>query len=313
VLRFVSNQCSAGISSLRGLRCRAVGRNATEASASEFDAWPASAAGTNVEFEVPRAFEPCRHLQSAESTYCGSTRRFIRYVPSSSGRKLVCENEHSVQHNGKSFIPAYEFDDGGAFEGTLPEELLPNNARIRQTRWKISNKAEARLSGYSRCALCETQPFDMYANTKTLEAWQWIAQHDKPLLSEIHTELSAAPGIDLREWFGAASVALRQKIIERLSMSTLVIDHGVPRQIANDRWPFLSAAERVFLQEDLLFKLCRRCNGERASDLLPLERLTGMYVDTLYHGSLAAAKADTRRWIHFETVAKLIYRQKLLA
>lgn len=260
------------------------------------------------EFPINRLFEPCQDWTSTDG-YCLNTSRSILYVRSNGGKQLICGNGHAMLHNGKPFIPAYEFADGGAFAGVLPPEQMPKGSTIKGSRWKPSRQSIARLSEFTSCARCGAAEFNSYENKDTTKLWTWLNEFAPDLVSAVHLELRAKPGAELKDWFQHISVALRTRIVKRADDSILNIDHGVPRKVGDRLWPLLSTDERLFLQETLLFMMCRMCNGSKSSKLLPNDELTRIYAETLY-GSIAAAKQDSIRWELFQAVLEKAYQQR---
>ncbi|MEA2664519.1 MAG: hypothetical protein QOI11_1463, partial [Candidatus Eremiobacteraeota bacterium] len=114
---------------------------------------------------------------------------------------------------------------------------------------------------------------------------------------------------ELSAWFSIISIDLRKKVIDRFTMSTLAIDHGIPRKIGNLAWSELSLAERSFVQ-NLLFKLCRKCNGSKSAKLIPLDALMKMYANTYYGGEVTVAMNDGPRWQLFLGLTRKVYARQ---
>lgn len=261
-----------------------------------------------------RVFEPCEKTDWGQQDRCGSTVRLIRFVPTNSGKKLVCANDHNHAFEGNAFIPAEEFGPGGSFEGVLPAELQPSERELRELivkRWKISRESKNRLDSQTECASCLTPPFPVYRVDSHAELWDWIAEHDRDLLAKIHARLRESPGTELADWYASIPTDLRSEVMDRINMSLFHVDHGVPRKIANLRWALLSRSSRRFLQRNLLFALCRKCNGSKSSRLIERDRLVEMYVQTYYDGSRAAAIHDLARWKILNETLDRIYEARI--
>lgn len=265
-------------------------------------------------FEWPvkgRIFPQCETIVDwATHVRCLSTKRFIRFVQANNGKKLVCENGHNHLFEGKLFIPADEFGRHGAFPNVLPRELQPTDGEITASRWKIPKESKRRLDGEEYCAKCSAPPFPLYQTDDQTVLWEWITEYDSELLEKIHVDLRAKQGTDMRNWFGSISQALRTRIIRRINMSPLHIDHGISRKIADAHWHLLSRASRRFLQRNFLFPLCKKCNGSKSSKLWDRSDLTRMYIVTYYDDSVAAAKRDSARWALLEETLDVIYTQE---
>lgn len=145
---------------------------------------------------------------------------------------------------------------------------------------------------------CE-EILDWAMGTKCLSAKRFIRFVQK----------QSKPGTNMRNWFGAISQTLRTKIIRRINMSPLHVDHGISRKLADAHWHLLSRASRRFLQKNFVFTLCKKCNGSKSSKLWEREALTNMYVDTYHDGSIAAAKHDAR-WLLLEETLDVFYQRK---
>lgn len=264
------------------------------------------------EFEVPGIYEPCRKWCFDDGGYCLNTQRAIEFMDGNSGKKLVCGRGHAIEHNGKTFIPGWEFDEGGQFDGILPDDLLPTQTRIKQSRWKISRGAPIHRRKLTKCVRCKAPPYELYGGADPARAWAWLAKHAPEIIEAIHTQLRVQPGADLAQWFGEINDDLRKKVIKRLTLSALAIDHGVPRKVGDRLWLLLSVRERTFLQISLLLRLCRRCNAEKSSTLLPRDELEGLFVATYYDGSIAAARVDAARWTLLSEVLAKVYHEEQL-
>jgi hypothetical protein len=262
------------------------------------------------EFEVPGIFEPCQDWNSIDG-YCFNTSRAILHTRSNNSKQLICGNGHTLLHEGKVNIPAFQFADGGAFANVLPAELTPRASTVKKSRWAVPRAALARLDEFTSCARCRAEEFQAYGNKDTQLLWAWLSEWAPELVAAVHAELRSKPGAKLQDWFLHASVSLRTRIVTRVEMSLLQIDHGIPKKTGDELWPFLTSDERNFLQQLLLFKLCRRCNGAKSAKLLPRDELVRMYSETLY-GSFAAAQADPIRWLILQRVLDKAYEQRAL-
>lgn len=262
------------------------------------------------EFPLPGTFPPCQEWDSLNG-YCLSTTRSILYTRSNNSKRLICGNSHFYPHNGKSNIPGFEFAEGGAFEGILPFELMPLESTIKGSKWKVPRQVRARLSEFDSCARCNVPEFNNFHNKDTSKLWAWISEFAPDLAEAAHAEVRLAQGAELKHWFAIISVLLRTRIIKRTEMSILHIDHGIPKKIGDELWPLLDPEERRFLQNTLLFKMCRKCNGFKSAKLLPREELTQMYGAVVY-GSVAAARQDATRWRLFESVLAKVYERRAL-
>jgi hypothetical protein len=262
------------------------------------------------EFQVPGTFEPCPRWIYEEAAYCLNQERFIEIVQNNSGKKLVCGRGHNASADPKKlFIPAWEFAEGGTYHGVLPLELLPEQSRIIETRWKVPRDAPIHAITSARCIRCETPPYVLFGDYDTAELWAWLERYAPDLISAAHEQLKATRGADLSNWFSTIDTSLRTKIMQRLMKSALAIDHGVPKKVGNRVWMLLSAAERRFLQVSLLLRLCRRCNGEKSARLLPRDELERLFAET-YYESVAAARADTPRWTLLSAVLDRTYSEE---
>jgi hypothetical protein len=264
-----------------------------------------------IEFEVPGPHPPCRQTMwtSAGFENCFSTERAIRHVPKNMGKMLVCGSGHN-QRAGKAFIPGWEFDEGEQFYDIVPPEYLPTATSKRASRWKIPAEAPINEQDVDICVSCEKPPYDIFGGPDIGNSWSWLEQHEPLLIAEVHSQIAGHPGVDLREWPGLINDDLRRRIRERLDMSLLQIDHGVPRKIGDELWSLLTGAERRFLQISLLLKLCRRCNGVKSKKLLPREEIEAYYVATYYDGFRAAAVAESARWAILDRTLTKIYANK---
>jgi hypothetical protein len=224
---------------------------------------------------------------------------------SNSSKKLMCGNEHNIPHKGNAFISPSEFGPGGDFYNMIDPEFLPPEAKIIAGKWKISKARQGVLSQFAQCAHCGAAPY-VGGGDKT-KAWAWIHDNDESLFIEIQGALQLKSGINLSEWYTALPLALRTKVQRRLDKSTLCFDHGIPRKIGNEVWLRLSADERIILQTDLVFKLCRHCNLGKSARLETQEAILNMYVDINFGGSIAAAVADRRRWQALQGVFRVVY------
>lgn len=262
------------------------------------------------EFEVPGIFDPCREFIWDEKCYCLSMERFIEFVPTNNGKKLVCGRGHNISYERKTFIPAHEFDEGGAFEGILPAELLPTATRINETRWKIPSNAPIYEIEHDKCVACGIPPYDIYSQKDPAEAWAWLQEFSPEIVAEIHAQVAARPGARLSEWYKTIDVDLRQRVMHLIMMSRLHIDHGVPRKIGNELWNLLTVAERRFLQQNLLLRLCRKCNGYKSKKLLPRLEVEELYIATYYDGSRPDAVADRVRWNLLQQTLAKVYENR---
>jgi hypothetical protein len=262
------------------------------------------------EFEVPGRFEPCQDWNSIDG-YCLSTVRAILHTRSNNSKQLICGNGHTRLHEGKINIPAFQFDEGGAFADVLPPELTPRASTIKKSRWSVPRAALARLDEFTSCARCGAEEFQAYGNKDSQLLWAWISEWEPELVAAVHTELRSKPGAKLQDWFLHTSVSLRTRIVARVEMSILHIDHGIPKKIGDALWPILTSDERHFVQQLLLFKMCRRCNGAKSAKLLPRDDLIRMYAETLY-GSLAAARHDSIRWQLLQDILDKAHEQRAL-
>ena len=271
-----------------------------------------SSIATRSEFEFPleKAYPPCQVWIYPEGRYCLSTERSIIHLSSNSGKKIVCGNDHNHEHKGGAFIPAWEFGPGGEFEGVVPVEFLPPEAKITATRWKVSKARESVLRNFRECAHCGAPPYQ--GGSDKVRAWQWIQENDPEFLAEIQTELQKVQGFEFQRWFEALSQPMRAKVVKRLDMSTLTNDHSISRKIANGLWLDLSIDKRQLLQDGLVFKLCRHCNLGKAAKLISREAIVAMYT-TINYGSVAAARADERRWQLLEGLLTKVYGAKRIA
>jgi hypothetical protein len=258
------------------------------------------------EWEVPWDFEPCGVFDWETGGHCTEVVRVIRLVPSNSGKALYCARDHHHDFEGKTFIPRQEFGPGGAFYGILPPELTPNETQLRAARWKISKTVQELLSDRNVCAMCAIPEFNAWENADLADIWQWIMQYDTDLFKEIRTVLSGGAPVNFSDWFALLPGELRARVQERLNMSILVYDHGLPRKIGNQVWPMLSRPARDMLQQGLIFKICRKCNGTKSGTLPPLDVLLNMYTNYYFDGSESAARANPR-WSALEEVISVVY------
>lgn len=167
------------------------------------------------EFPVPATFDPCRDWNSFDG-YCLSTTRSILYTRSNSSKQLICSNGHAQLHDGKPNIPSYHFAAGGEFAGVLPVELAPSDATVTKSRWAPPRQALARLEEFTSCARCGTDEFSAYGNNDASLLWDWISIWAPELAANVHMELKARPGAEMRDWFLHASVHLRKRIIRKV-------------------------------------------------------------------------------------------------
>lgn len=258
------------------------------------------------EFPIDGLFAPCDARPWPLRELCGDRERVIRFVPGNFGKALYCANGHHHKFEGKTFIPAEEFGRYGRFANVLPEELRPNDDELKSKRWKISKRVKTLLQGRAACAACGAVEINTWENPDPGGIWDWLTEHDQELLAEVQRELQQSPGVELQHWWHHISVELREAIRNRTAKSLLQFDHGIPRKTGNEFWWRFSRRGRLFLQESLIFKMCRKCNDEKSSKLLDREELVRRYVSFHFDGSLAAAMHDAR-WGTFMEVLEVVY------
>lgn len=261
-----------------------------------FDAWI-----------VHGKFEPCPAVIDWRGQSCDDQERFIEFVPTNSGKRLICGRNHRLAFEGKTWIPLEEFGPDGSFHDVLPDELCPSETELRARRWNPPKATKRRLEHQQECLKCDAPPLLTWRNSQTDNAWQWLTEHDREVIQAIHSELRGIDGpVDLAEWYEHLSTPMRKRVCERFNLSALENDHGIPRKVANERWYELSKPTRKFLQGDLIFKICRKCNGTKGSKLHPPEELLELYAKQYFHGSEVAARADAR-FALFEEVLAVFY------
>lgn len=259
-------------------------------------------------FPIEGRFQRCGVYDWSAQTHCSDETRFIEYLPSNDGKRLICGDGHPHEYNGKSFIPAEEFGPHGDFANVLPPELVPSEKELRAKRWKLSSEAVKRLSQHNECASCRTPEYDPYKLADNAAVLEWISIYDEELKQLIQDELRKKQGVELRNWAAEITTALRSKIIERVHQSKISNDHGIPRKIGNDRWSSLSKDARTLLQSALVFPICRFCNLKRGAKPLPQEILVRLYAEYNYQ-SLAFAMADERRWVALQEIISAVYQR----
>ena len=258
-----------------------------------------------------RDFEPCETIDFRTGR-CGETRRVIRYVPEGPHKGLFCFKGHHCKYGEKEWIAAYEFEPGGDFCGILPEELEPTEEELKQKRWHLGENFKERFrTKHTVCAhpMCKKPPLSGWQKCPPDEIFVWLQEHAADLHAKIVAELRAVQGLDFSKWTVALSTELRAEVIDRLNKSILNIDHGVPRKRGNQIWRGLSRPARLFFRENLVFHLCRKCNGNKSAKLLPRDQIIDMYVEYHYE-SLAAAKADVVRWRLLLEILDAAYKEE---
>jgi len=264
-----------------------------------------------IEFEVPGFHGPCRTSvwEDGSSGYCMSLTRIIRHVPKNMGKMLLCGNGHN-QLGDKPFIPGYEFDVGGAYEGIVLPEFLPSGQSLRRSRWKIPADAAIFEIDDETCVDCGVPTSDFYAGPDIRTAWPWLEAHAPELIAEVHQQVARIRGASLQDWPSLIDDDLRRRIRERMDKSRLDIDHSIPKAIGDEMWPLLIDQERKVLQLTLLVRLCKKCNMSKSKKLLARETIEQWYVATYFDGNRAAAIADAPRWALVDRVLTKIYDRK---
>lgn len=262
------------------------------------------------DFWVPGAHDVCGKADFAFGSACKDRTRYVRYVPSNSGKKLVCGRGHNHKHKGTYFIPPSEFERGGGLEhAELPPELRPSEAKLTQARWKVSSAASKRLGNYKVCASCDIPEFKTYDTPDTGILLEWVSLHHNDLRDRIRDELARIPGTDMSDWYRNITSGLRGDIVNRASMSIISVDHGIAKKVGNEIWAELSSVARTLLQESLLFPLCRLCNLRKGATRVAMDALEILYIKYNYDGSVAHARADHTRWDAFQEILFIVYRE----
>ncbi len=258
------------------------------------------------EWLLDEKFEPCGRVDWASQGTCVDVERVIRYVPGNFGKALYCTHDHHHLFEGKTFIPAAEFGRGGQFYGILPPELTPDEDELKGKRWKIAAGVKSALADRAFCANCLVQELNTWDHPDLAGIWDWLNESDSVLFGRVQEALNVHRGFELRNWWLLIPFDLREEVRVRTNKSILQYDHGIPRKKGNDVWYSLGRDARRFLQDSLIFRICRKCNDEKGASVPARDILIKRYVNFYFDGGLSAAMADAR-WPVFEEVLNAVY------
>ncbi len=225
---------------------------------------------------------------------------------------MTCENGHF-----RAFRKQDDFRRGGRFAGAFSARTVsPEVARGAPER--LVDPGERRrtetLEDADRCALCGTppaqHPFRPDDDVRTdRDLWAWLQRFRPAVFADVAqaAAVAHAAGGDARGWRLTLPSAVRERIVEALHDSALTTDHVIPPAHLVAIAHGLTKREREFAVNGLLLAACAVCVRHRHAphDVRGAMRA---YVDGMYGGDVALARADAVRFRTMEKIAFAVAR-----